>query len=728
MSVDIVRGATRKPGSSRMLSDVIARQRNWSGQLFIGYPTIATSEEPHTIDALLVSRDKGVIIFDLVEGPMISDYRDRQDNSANKLEARLRLRRELMKGRRLLIPIHVISFAPGATLQEDTYSDDYPIADTGNLMEKLDSFEWTNANDVIYQSTLSAIEGISTVRKSRTRRNIERPNSRGAKLRELEDSIATLDPRQSKAVIETVEGVQRIRGLAGSGKTIVLAFKAAYLHAHYPEWRIAVTFNTRSLKRQFQRLIGNFSIEQTGQDADDEKLRILNAWGAPGDVDRDGIYHEFCRLHNVEYLDFRSAQAHFPKGKEFSRACEKALDEAEDIKQIYDAILVDEAQDFSSAFLKLCYELLNKEKRLIYAYDELQNLSGESLPSPEMIFGKNRDGTYKVQFNDANGVGGDARNDIILEKCYRNSRPVLATAHALGFGIYRQPMDQKRQPRHALKQQGQTNLVQMFEHSQLWKEVGYRSENGEIREGEFVTLFRPEDTSPLFLEKHSYIDDLIGFEIFDGEEDQTEWLINEIRKNLESDELRHDDIIVINPDPLSTRKKVGRIRRRLWEMKINSHLAGVDTDPDTFFKDSSVAFTGIYRAKGNEAGMVYIINAHDCSAAAFNLASIRNRLFTAITRSKAWVRVLGIGSGMKALKDEYDRLKHETFKLHFVYPDEDQRKHLQIVHRDMTEAQRKRLESRQRNLSELIEAIKTGEIHPEDLGDDLARLKELLGQ
>ena len=289
-------------------------------------------------------------------------------------------------------------------------------------------------------------------------------------------------------------------------------------------------------------------------------------------------------------------------------------------------------------------------------------------------------------------------------------------------------MDQKQKPHHALQRQGRTNLVQMFEHSQLWKEVGYRSENGEIREGESVTLFRPEDTSPLFLEKHSDIDDLIRFEIFDKEEDQTEWLINEIRKNLKSDELRHDDIIVINPDPLSTRKKVGRIRRRLWEMKVNSHLAGVDTDPDTFFKDSSVAFTGIYRAKGNEAGMVYIINAHDCSAAAFNLASIRNRLFTAITRSKAWVRILGIGPGMKALKDEYDQLKHETFKLQFVYPDEDQRKHLQIVHRDMTEAQRKRLESRQRSLNELIEAITTGEIHPEDLGDDLARLKKLLGQ
>ena len=732
MSVDIVRGVTRKPGSSRMLAEVIVQQRRLSGQLFIGYPTIKTSEGPHSIDALLVSNDKGVIIFDLIEGSEISGYQDRQDDSANKLDARLRLRRELMKGRKLLIPIYVISFAPGATLQKDTYSDDYPIADKGNLIGRLDRFKWKNANDVIYQSTLSAIEGISTIRKSRTRRNIQQENSRGAKLRSLEDSIATLDPRQSAAVIETVEGVQRIRGLAGSGKTIVLALKAAYLHANYPEWRIAVTFHTRSLKGQFQRLITNFSIEQ-GQDVDDEKLRILNAWGAPGGVGRDGIYHEFCRLHNVEYLDFRTATTRFQKGKEFAQICEKALDEAENIKQIYDVILVDEAQDLSPAFLRLCYEFLKKEKRLIYAYDELQNLSGESLPSPEIIFGK------KVQFNDANDDG--ARSDIILEKCYRNSRPILATAHALGFGIYRESMDKSRQPRlrrrplgdrrgqpEAPPRQGQTNLVQMFEHSQLWKEVGYQPESGEIKEGKSVTLSRPERTSPSFLEEHSDIDDLIRFKVFNGEEDQTKWLINEIRKNLRNDELRYDDIVVINPDPLSTRKKVGGIRERLWEMGINSHLAGVDTDPDTFFKDSSVAFTGIYRAKGNEAGIVYIINAHDCNAAVFNLASIRNRIFTAVTRSKAWVRVLGIGPGMKALKDEYDKLKHNNFKLRFVYPDEEQRKHLQIIHRDMTGAELNRLQSRQRSLNELIEDLETGVVHPEDLGDDLTKLKRLLGE
>lgn len=90
----------------------------------------------------------------------------------------------------------------------------------------------------------------------------------------------------------------------------------------------------------------------------------------------------------------------------------------------------------------------------------------------------------------------------------------------------------------------------------------------------------------------------------------------------------------------------------------------------------------IFRAKGNEAGMVYVINAQDCHADARNLATIRNRLFTAITRSKAWIRVLGVGQDMARLIDEYQALKSRGFELQFTYPTKAQRERLRIIHRD----------------------------------------------
>ncbi len=718
MSIDIVRGTSLKPAASRSLADLMSRETDFSGQFFIGFPVIATPEGPHLIDALLVSADKGIILFDLIEGSNTEDYESRQDDSANILEARLKTHRELMDRRDLLIDIHTISFAPGVPNLNPEDQDDYLIVNSQSLMPKLQNLTWEKPNKKIYEKALSAIESISTIRQSGVRRTIKKKNSRGNKLQNLEDSVATLDHEQSRAVIETVEGVQRIRGLAGSGKTIVLALKAAYLHAQHPDWRIGVTFNTRSLKGHFRRLIERFTLEQTGEEPDWDYLQIIHAWGAPGSRDRDGIYYQYCRIHDITYFDFGMASDKFGRENAFTGACEHALGQARENIQLYDVILVDEAQDFSPAFLRLCYELLGGFKRLVYAYDELQNLSGDSLPSPEEIFGKNADGSPKEQFDDIRG--NEAQRDIILKKCYRNSRPVLVTAHALGFGIYRE----------ALLPDG-TGLIQMFDHPELWEEIGYQTREGKLEEGSPVTLYRSEETSPKFLEDHSPIDDLIQFISFHSQEEQADWLSREIKKNLENDELRYEDIIVINSDPRTTRSSVGPIRSRLLEMGINSHLAGVDTNPDTFFQPDKnlVTFTGIFRAKGNEAGMVYIINAQDCHSSLRNLASIRNQLFTAITRSKAWIRVLGVGSRMKEIIKEYDKLKSQGFKLQFIYPTEKQREQLRIVHRDMTTAERRRLEQRQKSLFDLIKDIESGNIHIEDLDEAaVARLREFLMQ
>ena len=218
----------------------------WDIVVAPGYPIIGTVEGRYPIDALLMSPEKGIVVFDLVEGTDPEDFGSRQNDSANKLEARLKTYRELMKRRELLIPLQTVSFAPGIANVKG-YDGDYRLANGATLADALDALDWKNKDESVFKSALSAIQSISTIRKSRSRRISSLENSRGSKLKQLEDSIATLDNIQSKAVIETVKGVQRIRGLAGSGKTIVLALKAAYLHIQHPDWRITVTFNTRSL-------------------------------------------------------------------------------------------------------------------------------------------------------------------------------------------------------------------------------------------------------------------------------------------------------------------------------------------------------------------------------------------------------------------------------------------------------------------------------------------------
>ena len=701
MSIDVVRGTNQKPVSSDALVSLLSSDASFSGQLFVGYPIIGTSEGPHILDALLISEDRGVIVFHLVEGTDVQRYDLLQDDSVNKLESKLRLHPQLLDRRQLRIPIHSITFAPGINNISTHAEPEYPLANMHNLLEVSKGFNWSEPKQSVYNATLSVIENISTIRHGRSRRSILCDSSRGGKLKRLEESIATLDNMQIKAVIETVEGVQRIRGLAGSGKTIVLALKAAYLHAQHPEWRIAVTFNTRSLKGQFRRLITNFTLEQAKQEPDWESLSILNAWGAPGGAEREGMYYQFCRRHNISYMDFQTARSTVGTVDTFSHVCQRAIDQVTESEPFYDTILVDEAQDFSPAFLRLCHMSLKAPQRLVYAYDELQSLTEQSLPSPDMIFEQST-----------------SIADVILAKCYRNSRPVLVTAHALGFGIYREPPTGT-----------QTGLIQMFDNANLWTDVGYEVTDGALGDGSNVTLQRSFETSPEFLEAHSELDDLVRFQCFQNAEEQASWVAEAIRINLTDDELKHDDIIVINPDPQSTRKKVGLIRSKLWDLGINSHLAGVDTEADVFFDDAeSITFTGVFRAKGNEAGMVYIINAQDCHSGAFNLGTIRNQLFTAITRSKAWIRVTGVGQRMLELTREFQSLKEHDFRLHFTYPDTEQRQRLRLVHRDMSVTERHDLQAGQRNLAQLTQGLESGRLNPADLDENMvAKLRELLG-
>ncbi len=712
-SLNVARGTNDKPAATGALVEDLIEQ-GYEGHLLIGYPVMATPDGPYTIDALLVSPQAGLVCFDLIEGPDPGDFKARQDDAYNTLRARLLTHRELIDNRDLQTPIHTLSFAPALVIPPS--SAYHLVLNSDSLSAAIAPLEWPQVTPRLYDQTLSAIHSMTAIRRSRRPRGIHNPDSRGAKLAAIEASIATLDRRQSQAVIETVDGVQRIRGIAGSGKTIVLALKAAYLHAQHPDWRMAVTFNTRSLKDQFSRLINKFTIEQTGEEPDWDRLRIINAWGAPGPPDRDGIYYEFCRTHDVQYLNFNAARIKYGLANAFNGAVSQSLKLVSDPLPLYDVILIDEAQDFSPAFLHLCYEILNQPKRLVYAYDELQNLTNTGLPPVEEIFGS-KNGQPRVTLNSRpNGLR--ASQDIILEKCYRNSRPALVTAHGLGFGIYRE------KPKNST-----TRLVQMFGQPELWTDIGYKVKQGRLSLGDDVTLIRTSDSSPEFLETHSPIDDLIVFKEFEDEQSQATWVAKQIETDLGRGELRHDDIIVINTNPITARSKLGTLRNALMDRGIVSHVAGVDTLPDVFFNPESITCTGIFRAKGNEAAMVYVINGNECQTSAANLSLVRNRLFTAITRSKAWVRVTGIGDSMRQLMSEYHRLRDAHFELAFRYPTQAELTKLTIVHRDMSHAEERKVRNRQQSLSGLIEDLRQGVLFLDDFDEqDIDDLRHLLSQ
>jgi superfamily I DNA and RNA helicase len=693
--IEVVYGQTKK----KLIADKLVaaiEQLNLNGTLYIGYPVIASADEPVTVDSLLVCHEHGLVAFPFESSlPAPDDHngwknlKDGQDRIYFALRSHLARYEKLRKGRELALQINILTVAP--VISEIPEGVDVLVTDVSNLGQDIRPLPPIPRE---YEIPLNAaLQRISTLRPAKRRASVTAAESRGGILKRLEQEIANLDQWQKAAAIGSPEGPQRIRGIAGSGKTVVLALKAAYLHAQNPDWTIAVTFYSRSLYQQFTDLIRRFTFEQSADEPDWSKLRVLHAWGAR---DMPGMYLEIASKARSTPRDFLYAKSRYGRDKGFSGICQELLTSLSEqlAEPMYDAVLIDEAQDLPDAFFQLVHKVTSEPKRIVWAYDELQNLSEISTPPPEILFGSDANGNPKVHLANVNG---QARQDITLPVCYRNTPWALTLAHALGLGIYRK-----------------NGLIQHFDDPELWLDIGYSVFSGRLAPGEKVVLERRPDSFP------SYFTDLLDSEDavvrmkFDTDLAQAEWVAHSVQQNLQRDEIEADDILIILPNALTAKSAAATIAEALSRRGIESHLAGVTRSQDAIFYKRSVALANIFRSKGNEAPVVYVINSHEC-VAGYEQIKLRNILFTAITRCRAWIRLCGIGPAMDLLVEEVDKVRNHQFRLEFNIPTEPELQKLRTIHRELTAAERAKVEKAERGLNEFLEAVRRGDLALESL-------------
>ena len=101
--------------------------------------------------------------------------------------------------------------------------------------------------------------------------------------------IAQFDYDQMAASLTITEKSERIRGLAGSGKTVLLAMKAARLHKRFPEKKIAFIFYTKSLYNQATNLIRKYYNQIADDEPNWENLKVLHSWGGATTGDKTTI-------------------------------------------------------------------------------------------------------------------------------------------------------------------------------------------------------------------------------------------------------------------------------------------------------------------------------------------------------------------------------------------------------------------------------------------------------
>ena len=635
----------------------------------------------------------------------MEQLRSDQDLLYGALESHLGRHPELRRGRQLAFMINTVTVfptSPGFEGDADQGSHFCGIDEVGHLVST-----FAGVDAPTERALQGALQRVMTIKPAKKRSDAIR-GSRGDTLKQIERGIANLDRWQKRAAIETPDGPQRIRGLAGSGKTIVLALKAAYLHTQHPDWRIAVTFQSRSLYQQIVDLVTRFTFEHSNDSPDFSKLQILHAWGSSS---RDGVYNTLARIVDVPPHDFNSARSKYGMEDAFRGACgelNSTISKRAEVPQVFDAILIDEAQDFPSEFFQLVYAFCKQPKRIVWAFDELQKLNEAAMPSVAEMFGVTKSGDPIVSLNEADG---EARRDIVLPVCYRNSPWSLAVAHAVGFGVYRPE-----------------GLVQYFGDSDLWRDVGYRVVSGQLAPGSEVTLERAPNTFPSYFGDLLSSQDAVQFHRFDNEAAQYAWVADQIRMNLENDNLEYDDILVVLPDTYTAKRRGPRFARMLAERGIKSHLAGVNSSVDTLFLKDSIAMAHIFRAKGNEAPMVYVLDSQYASSRV-NAVARRNTIFTSITRSRAWVRVCGWGENVEGIEREIREVQTRDYRLTFTVPTDDELAHMRRIHRDRSDEEERLAVKASKSAEDLARALDSGSFDPDDLSPELRkRLLERLAR
>ena len=696
MTVEIVMGNRSNLKATEELIEAI-KTLKVEGSLYLGYPIFSNVEKNQIIDALFISEAKGLVVFNFMDE--VNNIQDTQDQLYFLIEGNLKKHDILRKGRSLAVEPQIITLIPeGSNIPQ--IGNEYKIAMPSTLKDILNSCN--RIEDETLKNLSSVIQKVVSIKPIKQRLNVKTESSKGAILKSIEKEIAILDKWQKKAAIEISDGPQRIRGLAGSGKTIVLALKAAYLHSLHPDWDIAVTYNTRSLKQQFEDLIERFTIEHSGEKPNWDKIKILHAWGS---ATEPGIYSTMSGLLNLPITNFALAKDRYSMEGAFEGVCNELYNSIKNnstkVPQIYDVILIDEAQDLPSVFFKLIYMYTKPDKRIIWAYDELQNISNVLMPPVEDLFGRDEHGSPNITIKN---IEGEAQQDIILPVCYRNTPWALTLAHSLGFGIYRTP------------------LVQLFDELELWKEIGYKINKGHLDFSSHVELERNKNSYPEYFNKLITKEDAIKIKNFSTKIEQYEYIAKEIYKNVTEDELDLDDILIILPNAYNSAKDYQALNEILSEYGLSTHLAGISTNRDVFKKTNSITVSSIYRAKGNEAPMVYFINADYC-ASGHEMIRLRNILFTGITRSRAWVNIYGVGEKMTELQREIDKTIIENdYKLSFLIPTKEELKKIRLIHRDRTKQEKDEIVKAKKELKNVNKLIDQGIINPEMLPE----LKTLL--
>ncbi len=204
----------------------------------------------------------------------------------------------------------------------------------------------------------------------------------------IEDTIAIMD-RQQEAIAKSIgDGHRIIRGVAGSGKTLILVYRAKLLAKSFPQNNYLYTCYTKTLAHEIREILKPFS-----------NIDVVHL---------DGLFADIIRQNQQKHPGYEKDQ---------NAPFKLVIDLVNNDKgPRYHAIYLDEAQDFDTKTLSLITKLLVSESSdLLIVADAAQNIFRRSF-------------SWKQA-----GIQAQGRTKI-LRVNYRNTKEILEFASSFLLG------------------------------------------------------------------------------------------------------------------------------------------------------------------------------------------------------------------------------------------------------------------------------------------------------
>lgn len=429
----------------------------------------------------------------------------------------------------------------------------------------------------------------------------------------LEKNLSSEQQELSRANFEGRP--QLIRGVAGSGKSVVLANNAARFINRQMKGvhdNINTPHNPRVAIICFNRALVSFLREKTSAAFEQQTLEKPPT-GTVVVNHMNGLLFSMSDSHRnsnrgpLHYQRFGDDNNDPNKGAAIAMNYRQQLEYLAQMNPdlydslLYDAIYVDEGQDFHVEELQLLMMLIRphpetSEKNLVIFYDDAQNLYARPRPNWGQI--------------GIDVVGG--RRSRVMKECFRNSKEIVTFAFNVLLGT--------------------KALPEVRVQTREYADVVYLKANGLVEE--------LEDRWKVNFAERSYKAPEVHLR--ENRHLEKTWIADQIYWLVDKEGVRPEDILVMfkhSDDFLDLDSYIGNKSRKIQGFV--KPFGKNDSDKDSYiFRKNYLTISSTYGAKGYDAPVVFLVGADQFE----NTREGRASFYVGATRAKMLLFVSGVNT------------------------------------------------------------------------------------